>query len=125
MGVLIPSPLPMLRGEAGLPRGARFTVFFSSLEKQSRLEKSGSRFPGEKHSTQLWGGRACLGQHRHSPAAMGAGHQSTKTGAPAELKSEWRGRGSPGLPVSLRARLPGPPPAAGPIGVLRQDLLPQ
>lgn len=71
MGVQIPSPLPMLRGEAGLPRGARFTVFFSSLEKQSRLEKSGSRFPGEKHSTQLWGGKAFLGQHRHSLEAMG------------------------------------------------------
>ena len=73
MGVQIPSPLPVLRGEAGLPRGARFTVFFSSLEKQSRLEKSGSRFPGEKHSTQLWGGRACPGQYRHSPAAVGGG----------------------------------------------------
>lgn len=116
MGVQIPSPLPVLRGEAGLPRGARFTVFFSSLEKQSRLEKSGSRFPGEKHSTQLWGGRAywgstdillwqwgaesCMGWWP-LPAVMRAGHQSTKTRAPAELKSEWRGRGSPGLPASL------------------------
>lgn len=141
MGVLIPSPLPVLRGEVGLPRGARFTVFFSSLEKQSRLEKSGSRFPGEKHSTQLWGGRACVGQHRHSPVAMGAGGEIVhevvasvpsnggrspvnQDGAPAELKSEWRGRGSPGLPVSLRPACQAPAPAAGPTGVLRQDLLP-
>lgn len=124
----------------GLPRGVRFTMVFSSFEKQSRLVKSGSCFPGEKHRSQLscchrfpgalgltWGstgillrmgvlgalGIPCVGLWP-LPAVVRAGHQAHQdTGAPAELKSEQRGR-----PTSPGAA------AAGPRGVLRQDLFP-
>lgn len=54
----------------GLPRGVRFTMVFSSSEKQSWLVKSGSCFPGEKHRTQL----SCC--HRF-PGALGPTWGST------------------------------------------------
>lgn len=60
-----PSSSPLLglvlRGKAKLPRGFRFTMVFSSFEKQSRLGKSVSCLPGEKHSTQLSASSPLLG----------------------------------------------------------------
>ena len=140
-----------LVGRARLPRGSRATGVFSSWEKHSRLSRSGSCFPGEKHSAgsvpqppapRQPGG--CLGERcpspqgwrlgvfpglparRHHPLLCreGSSPGAQHIGAPAELLSEWEGdAGSPGFPAPVPGPPPWVPPSARLNGVLRQDPL--